>query len=134
MSSLGALWYLLMTHEKPTRGPVVLAPTLCCRCATVWIATGASSLTEKYLAMVLPVSAFVAFGAEHSVSEPLGSTWNRYTTGVCWANVQLESGAMESLMRWCIGLQLLEVEVDKYEAGVVVSPSLTLLSFDIPSP
>ena len=35
---------------------------------TVWIATGASSLTEKYLAMVLPVSAFVAFGAEHSVS------------------------------------------------------------------
>lgn len=34
----------------------------------VWVATGASTLTEKYLAMVLPVSAFVAFGAEHSVS------------------------------------------------------------------
>lgn len=34
----------------------------------VWVATGASTLTEKYLAMILPVSAFVAFGAEHSVS------------------------------------------------------------------
>ncbi|CAN0470822.1 unnamed protein product, partial [Hapterophycus canaliculatus] len=33
----------------------------------VWVAAGASSLTEKYLAMILPVSAFVAFGAEHSV-------------------------------------------------------------------
>ena len=37
------------------------------RARAVWVATGASSLTEKYLAMVLPVSAFVAFGAEHSV-------------------------------------------------------------------
>ncbi|CAM9291529.1 unnamed protein product [Choristocarpus tenellus] len=37
-------------------------------CMAVWVATGTSGLTEKYLAMVLPVSAFVAFGAEHSVA------------------------------------------------------------------
>ncbi|CAN0235808.1 unnamed protein product [Ectocarpus sp. 13 AM-2016] len=37
-------------------------------CMAVWVAAGATSLTEKYLAMILPVSAFVAFGAEHSVS------------------------------------------------------------------
>eukprot|EP00752_Nemacystus_decipiens_P007623 g6813.t1 len=45
-------------------------------CMAVWVAAGASSLTEKYLAMILPVSAFVAFGAEHSVANmfllPLG--------------------------------------------------------------
>eukprot|EP00903_Cladosiphon_okamuranus_P006030 g5948.t1 len=45
-------------------------------CMAVWVASGASSLTEKYLAMILPVSAFVAFGAEHSVANmfllPLG--------------------------------------------------------------
>ncbi|CAM9578311.1 unnamed protein product [Ectocarpus sp. 4 AP-2014] len=45
-------------------------------CMAVWVAAGATSLTEKYLAMILPVSAFVAFGAEHSVANmfllPLG--------------------------------------------------------------
>eukprot|EP00611_Tribonema_gayanum_P007595 TRINITY_DN16994_c0_g1_i4.p1 TRINITY_DN16994_c0_g1~~TRINITY_DN16994_c0_g1_i4.p1 ORF type:complete len:315 (-),score=99.57 TRINITY_DN16994_c0_g1_i4:262-1206(-) len=45
-------------------------------CMAVWVASGCSTLGEKYLAMVLPVSAFVAFGAEHSIANmaliPLG--------------------------------------------------------------
>lgn len=45
-------------------------------CMAVWVATGCSTLTEKFLAMALPVSAFVAFGAEHSIANmcllPLG--------------------------------------------------------------
>ncbi|CAM9361629.1 unnamed protein product [Discosporangium mesarthrocarpum] len=45
-------------------------------CMAVWVAAGTSTLTEKYLAMILPVAAFVAYGAEHSVANmfllPLG--------------------------------------------------------------
>eukprot|EP00904_Undaria_pinnatifida_P004882 jgi/Undpi1/1523/HiC_scaffold_11.g04913.m1 len=63
-------------------------------CMAVWIATGASSLTEKYLAMVLPVSAFVAFGAEHSVANmfllPLG-LFSGASSTVSWSDVFLKN-------------------------------------------
>ena len=37
-------------------------------CMAVWVASACTTLTEKYLAMILPVTAFVTFGAEHSVA------------------------------------------------------------------
>jgi formate transporter len=45
-------------------------------CLAVWLSLGARSLTDKILAVLLPVSAFVAAGFEHSVANmyliPLG--------------------------------------------------------------
>lgn len=58
----------MLPPPPPPRG-VFLFEKMCFYARhAVWVATGASTLTEKYLAMILPVSAFVAFGAEHSVS------------------------------------------------------------------
>lgn len=37
-------------------------------CLAVWLAIGARSVTDKLLAIVLPVTAFVAMGAEHSIA------------------------------------------------------------------
>lgn len=63
-------------------------------CMAVWVATGASTLTEKYLAMILPVSAFVAFGAEHSVANmfllPLGLL-SGASSSVSWLDIALKN-------------------------------------------
>ncbi|CAM9237288.1 unnamed protein product [Ascophyllum nodosum] len=63
-------------------------------CMAVWVATGASSLTEKYLAMVLPVSAFVAFGAEHSIANmfllPFG-LFSGASSSITWADIALKN-------------------------------------------
>jgi formate transporter len=37
-------------------------------CLAVWLAMGGRSVTDKVLAIVLPISAFVAAGFEHSVA------------------------------------------------------------------
>ncbi|CAM9745512.1 unnamed protein product [Chrysoparadoxa australica] len=56
-------------------------------CMAIWIAVASSTLTEKFLAMVLPVSAFVAFGGEHSVANmflvPMGMAMG---ADVTWAD------------------------------------------------
>jgi formate transporter len=45
-------------------------------CLAVWLSYGARSLTDKFFAILLPISAFVAAGFEHSVANmyflPLG--------------------------------------------------------------
>lgn len=61
-------------------------------CLAVWVSVGCSTLTEKYLAAVLPVSAFVAFGAEHSVANmfliPLGKY---HGANISWSDVFLKN-------------------------------------------
>ena len=37
-------------------------------CLAVWLAMGGHSVTDKFLALLLPVSAFVALGFEHSIA------------------------------------------------------------------
>jgi formate/nitrite transporter len=37
-------------------------------CLAVWLAMGGHSLTDKFLAILLPISAFVALGLEHSIA------------------------------------------------------------------
>ncbi len=48
-------------------------------CLAVWLAMGGRSLTDKVLAIVFPVTAFVAAGFEHSIANmyflPLGQWW-----------------------------------------------------------
>lgn len=37
-------------------------------CLAVWLATGARSVTDKILAIIFPITAFVAIGLEHSIA------------------------------------------------------------------
>ncbi len=37
-------------------------------CLAVWLAMGARSVTDKILAVIFPVTAFVALGFEHSIA------------------------------------------------------------------
>jgi formate transporter len=51
-------------------------------CLAVWLAMGGRSVMDKILAIVLPITAFVTMGLEHSIANwfflPLGALW---TTG-----------------------------------------------------
>jgi formate transporter len=54
-------------------------------CLAVWLATGGCSLTDKVVAIVPPIAAFVANGFEHSVANmyfiPMGSRSRAFRLG-----------------------------------------------------
>ncbi|WP_245987038.1 formate/nitrite transporter family protein [Azospirillum thermophilum] len=60
-------------------------------CLAVWLALGARSVTDKILAITLPVSAFVAAGFEHCVANmyfiPLGLLIERGAPDAFWADI-----------------------------------------------
>ena len=64
-------------------------------CLAVWLSFAARSLTDKVLAVLFPVSAFVAAGFEHSVANmyfvPLGLFVKAWAPAALWT--QLGSGA-----------------------------------------
>jgi formate transporter len=68
-------------------------------CLAVWLATGGRSVADKILAIVLPVSAFVAAGFEHSVANmyflPIGLLL-KHQAGVA-SSAGLSSGQLASL-------------------------------------
>lgn len=53
-------------------------------CLAVWLAVGARSVTDKILAVLFPITAFVAIGFEHSIANwfflPLGLALDTYST------------------------------------------------------
>jgi formate transporter len=60
-------------------------------CLAVWLALGARSVTDKILAVILPVSAFVAAGFEHCVANmyfiPLGLLIQWRAPDIFWAEL-----------------------------------------------
>jgi formate transporter len=68
-------------------------------CLAVWLATGARSVTDKILAIIFPISAFVASGFEHSVANmyflPIGLLL-KHQAGVA-ETARLSSGQLHSL-------------------------------------
>jgi formate/nitrite transporter len=67
-------------------------------CLAVWLATGGRTVTDKIVAIILPISAFVAAGFEHSVANmyfiPIGLLLEReptVTAGTTATNEQLAS-------------------------------------------
>lgn len=64
--------YLAITVAKSTMpiGELFFRGVLCnvLVCAAVWMAIAGRSVTDKFFAIVLPVSAFVAAGFEHSIA------------------------------------------------------------------
>jgi formate transporter len=85
-------------------------------CLAVWLAIAGSSVTDKILAIVFPISAFVAAGFEHSVANmyflPLGMMYGHETTvGV----------ALASRLTWtAVGHNLLAVTLGNVVGGGVL--------------
>ena len=59
-------------------------------CLAVWLCYGARSVTDKVLAIVFPISAFVALGFEHSVANmyflPMGVLVRDHASDAFWAD------------------------------------------------
>jgi len=78
-------------------------------CLAVWLAMGGRSVTDKILALVLPISAFVAAGFEHSVANmyfiPLGiivATFGQVPAGFDASSLTL-AGALHNLIPVTLG-------------------------------
>lgn len=61
-------------------------------CLAVWLTYSARSVTDKVMAIVPPITAFVAAGFEHSVANmyfiPMGMLIRSYAPPAFWANIQ----------------------------------------------
>lgn len=70
-------------------------------CLAVWLAAGARSATDKILAVIFPITAFVAAGFEHSVANmyfiPIGLFIKRFAPGSFWATIGMSSADFANL-------------------------------------
>ena len=70
-------------------------------CLAVWLSIGARSTADKVLAVLFPVSAFVAAGFEHSVANmylvPLGLLIKAWAPASLWAQIAIPSGDLTAL-------------------------------------
>lgn len=92
-------------------------------CLAVWLCFGARSTTDKILAIVFPISAFVAAGFEHSVANmyfiPLGLL---IKTDTAFLTTIGKSAADYARLTWtnCILVNLLPVTLGNLIGGVVL--------------
>lgn len=65
-------------------------------CLAVWLSIGARSTADKVLAVIFPISAFVAAGFEHSVANmyliPFGIVIKTFAPETLWSQLSLTSG------------------------------------------
>ena len=70
-------------------------------CLAVWLALGARTTSDKVLAVLFPVSAFVAAGFEHSVANmyliPLGLFVKAWGPAELWTQIGVNSGDYAAL-------------------------------------
>lgn len=65
-------------------------------CLAVWLALGGRSVTDKLLAIVLPITAFVTVGAEHSIANAFFLPWGLALD----ASAQLDIAAALGNLLW----------------------------------
>ncbi|MDO8875389.1 MAG: formate/nitrite transporter family protein [Pseudolabrys sp.] len=93
-------------------------------CLAVWLTLGARTTTDKVIAIVFPVSAFVAAGFEHSVANmyfvPLGLFVKAFAPAALWA--QLGSSAADyAALTWPVFfLSLVPVTIGNIIGGGVM--------------
>lgn len=62
-------------------------------CLAVWLTMGARSTTDKIMAIIFPIAAFVAAGFEHSIANmyfiPIGLFIKSWATPAFWANIEM---------------------------------------------
>jgi formate transporter len=70
-------------------------------CLAVWLTLSARSLTDKILAIVFPITAFVAAGFEHSVANmyfvPIALFIKAFATADAWAQLGMAAASVDGL-------------------------------------
>ncbi len=93
-------------------------------CLAVWLSLGARSTSDKVLAILFPVSAFVAAGFEHSVANmyliPLGLLIKAWAPSSLWAQIAIQPGDLAGLTWSGLFWNLLPVTLGNVIGGGVL--------------
>jgi formate/nitrite transporter len=90
-------------------------------CLAVWLSFAARTIADKVLAVLFPVSAFVAAGFEHSVANmyfiPLGLLVKAWAPDVLWTQIGGGAAAYEALTWAGLWLNLVPVTIGNIVGG-----------------
>lgn len=93
-------------------------------CLAVWLSYGARSTTDKAVAIVFPVSAFVVAGFEHSVANmyviPLALMIKAYAPAELWTGLGLSPADYAGLTTWNFLANLVPVTIGNIIGGGVL--------------
>jgi len=93
-------------------------------CLAVWLAYGARTTTDKILALLFPVSAFVVAGFEHSVANmyliPLGLFIKAWAPADMWAQIGQDAPAYAALTWPAFFASLIPVTIGNIIGGGVL--------------
>lgn len=93
-------------------------------CLAVWLSYGARTVTDKVLAVIFPVSAFVAAGFEHSVANmyfvPLGLLLKQFGPAELVARAAHGAGNLDALSWTNFAISLVPVTVGNIIGGGVL--------------
>jgi formate transporter len=93
-------------------------------CLAVWLSLGARTVSDKVLAILFPVSAFVAAGFEHSVANmyliPVGLLVKAWAPAALWTQIDGDIGAYEALTWPAFVLSLIPVTIGNIIGGAVL--------------
>ncbi len=93
-------------------------------CLAVWLSYGGRTVSDKILAIIFPISAFVAAGFEHCVANmyfvPLGLLLKSYGPAELIANVVRSTGSLEPLTWSSFALGLVPVTLGNIVGGGVL--------------
>lgn len=93
-------------------------------CLAVWLTLGARTTTDKVIAIVFPVSAFVAAGFEHSVANmyfmPLGLFVKAFAPAALWAQLGASAADYAALTWPAFLLSLVPVTIGNIIGGGVM--------------
>jgi formate/nitrite transporter len=93
-------------------------------CLAVWLSIGARSTTDKVVAVIFPISAFVAAGFEHSVANmyimPLAWMIERFAPESFWENISASPAEFGSVTAYSIARNLVPVTAGNIIGGGVL--------------
>ena len=92
------MWYHMVSTPPQSRKATL---TLALVCLAVWLSYSARSVTDKVLAVIFPITAFVAMGFEHSVANmyflPMGVLIRDHASAEFWASAGASRGDFPDL-------------------------------------
>jgi formate transporter len=99
-------------------------------CLAVWISYGAKSVTDKIFAVLLPISAFVAAGLEHSVANmyliPYGWMIKSFADVQFWQTAGITAGSFPSISVAGFIANLVPVTLGNIVGGFLIATAYAL--------
>ena len=90
-------------------------------CLAIWLAFGARTTTDKVLAVIFPVSAFVVAGFEHSVANmyliPLGLMIKAWAPAALWTQINASAASYAALTWPAFFVSLIPVTIGNIIGG-----------------